>query len=188
MRLALRAALVLALPASVQRGPAAYTVATGYATEFGAGGVHPEARLRYPLGPNVDIEPMASWTMELPYTVVDDVPVNPGEGFCQHRGGAGCAWRTGADQAFGVGTAVAYRVEGASLPLGLDGAHAGVFGQVLLPLWQSEGHRLGAEAGVETRLGGRACLGADVQVSRFTEFADTRRLSVSPLVRLAVGR
>lgn len=194
MRFTVLAAAVLALPAAAQPVPTSFTLSSGYATGFEAGGIHAEGRLRYAPAGKLGLEPMASWTKELPHLVAYDVGVDPGEGSCVLREGPAaspgstCTWRGGGDQAFAVGTALTYRAESDGLPLGLDGAHAGVFGQVVLPLWWSRGHRLGVEAGVDVRLSSRVRLGADVQVSRFTDFPDAPGLTVSPLVRLGVGR
>lgn len=178
------AVLALSLPVAAQNVPTGVTVSTGYATGYEAGALHSEVRLRFS-GAGFGLEPMASWTVEAPYSVdygafcVYPQGGDPGYGTCLGRSGGG--------HAVALGVALTYRAPGDGLPLGLDGAHVGTFAQAVVPLWQSRGQRYGVEIGADAQLSRRVRLGLDVQASRYTEFAGGRAVSVSPLVRLAVG-
>lgn len=177
--------LVLSLPVAAQDVPTGSTFSTGYATGFEAGALHSEVRFRF-ASSGLGLEPMLSWTKEFPYSV------DYGS-FCYFRGQgdpkeASCVGRAGGENAFAVGTALTYQMPEGALPLGLDGAHVGTFAQAVLPLWQNRGTRIGIEAGVDARLSERVRLGLDVQASRYSEFSDSREISVAPLLRLAVGR
>lgn len=186
MRLALSAlVLCLAAGASAQDRISAVTVATGYATGFEAGAVHNEIRLRVPVTERVALEPMASWTQGFAYGESNS-PCT--EYICPQIYIPHDTFRQSGARAVALGSALSYRVTEA-LPLGLDGAHAGVFAQAVYPIWSGRGQRLGAEAGAETRLGRLVRVGADVQAAYFTAFDGGReRFSLTPLVRLAVGR
>ena len=181
MRLGFAAlAFLLAVPASAQDHISAVTVATGYATGFGGGAVHSEIRLRAPVSAHVAVEPMLSWTRGFDYGEREtcSATVQICTGFGTRSEGA---------SELALGSAVTVRTETLGLPLGLDTAHAGVFVQLLVPDWGRQ--RLGAEIGTDTRLGRLVTVGADVQVAYFTTLeGDRERFSVSPLLRLAVGR
>lgn len=181
------AALILALaaPASAQDRVSAVTVASGYATGFEAGAVHSEIRLRVPVSARVAIEPVASWTQGFAYG--QDILLAPcqGETPCYYGDDLG---RSSGARALALGSALVYRADAARLPLGLDGAHAGVFAQAVYPIWSGRGQRVGAEVGAAARVGRAVRVGADVQAAYFTAVDGGReRLSITPLLRLSVG-
>ena len=154
------------------------------ATDFGGGAVHTEIRLRAPIRERIALEPMASWTQGFSYGNGILVPPCDPAVFCESP----AAFRTDGTRAVALGSALSYRVAEA-LPFGLDGAHVGVFAQAVFPIWSGNGQRLGAEAGAEARIGRLVTVGADVQAACFTDVDGGReRVSVAPLVRLAVGR
>lgn len=180
----LLALALVALPALAQDVPTGLSLSSGYATGFEAGAVYAEARVRFALPGKLGLEPLVSWTRELPYLLVYDCMGVDGP----VEWGWGCSGGVSGDQAFGVGAALTYRAVPAGLPLGLDGAHVAVTAQRVLPFWDGAGYRLGAEVGAEVQVVRQVRLGTDVQVARYTDFPYSARLSVAPVVRLAVGR